>query len=425
MTTIRKDTSSTSQASKRTESSHSSHGATTQRAGGSAEKAQSSPARALSFDKSSFTAAQRPRVELNPTNFANRVDVRNALRGPEGAGTPGEYVRTKDALNLRGVPSTENNTPVAVIPQGTRLEVTADANGETRKDGFVHVSWSDNGTARSGWVAERFTEPSAPPSPADEQALEQAKDVYINQFAAEQQVSYTDPATGQAVTGDGSNANCGPTSVAMALEAQGLSLPPIPGVTSNGTAGDQVQAARFHMYNGADGARDGVVLQDANDPSKGYQYSPMKGAGNENSTYTGFSGVERAVTAAGGKAEYIPASSSGVAQAIAEGKSVVLSGDFTEQVPVPAQPGQPANAQGQLLDANGNVVTQAATKTDTWARGGGATQHLVAVTGMTAEGNFIVCDPAHPDSRPVEVTPAQLDAFMRGNAGAMSVDGTP
>jgi hypothetical protein len=333
-------------------------------------------------------------------------------------------VRTQDGLNLRQVPSTEGNTPLAVIPQGTTLEVTPDANGETRKDGFVHVSWNDGGTQRSGWVAERFTEPAAPPNPADEKALQQASGVYINQFTAEQQVSSTN-ADGQEVAGDGANANCGPTSVAMALEAQGLSLPAIPGVESNGTAGDKVQAARYHMYNGADDARDGVVLQDANDPSKGYQYAPMTGAGNENSTYTGFSGVARAVEAAGGKAEYIPASSAGVAQAISEGKAVVISGDFTEQVPVTAEPGQPANEQGQLLDGQGNVVTQAATKTDTWARGGGATQHLVAVTGMTAEGNFIVCDPAHPDSRPVVVTPAELDAFMRGNAGAMSVDGTP
>jgi hypothetical protein len=428
MTSIRNDSSSATRAAQSTAASQVTSTATAQRGAGSAEKAQSLTSRSVSFDQSSFKPAQRSLVELNPANFSNPAVARNEVSAPaEGAGEapPGEYVRTKDALNLRSVPSTQNNTPQAVIPQGARLEVTPDANGDTRKDGFVHVSWNDNGTARSGWVAESYTEPAAPPNPADAQALEQANEVYINQFAAEQQVSYTDPATGETVTGDGSNANCGPTSVAMALEAQGLSLPAIPGIEGNGTAGDQVQRARFHMYSGADNGRDGVVLKDANDPSQGYQYAPMKGTGNENSTYTGFSGVQRAVEAAGGKAEYIPATSAGVEQAISEGKAVVISGDFTEQRPVMAQEGQPANAQGQLLGPDGNVVMETATKSDTWARGGGATQHLVAVTGMTAEGNFIVCDPAHPDSRPIEVTPAELDAFMRGNAGAMSVDGTP
>lgn len=428
MTTIRNDSSSTGRAPRSTESSQSSSPATTQRGGTSTEKAQSATGRSASFDQSSFKAAQKPLVQLNPESFANPAVARNEVSGPgQGGGEApqGEYVRTTDALNLRTVPSTQGNTPQAVIPNGTRLEVTPDANGETRKDGFVHVSWNDNGTQRSGWVSESYTQPATPPNPADEHAMEKAQEVYINQFAAEQQVSYTDAATGSAVAGDGRNANCGPTSVAMALEAQGLSLPNIPGIEGNGTAGDQVQRARFYMYDGADEGRDGVVLKDANDPSQGYQYAPMSGTGNENSTYTGFGGVQRAVEAAGGKAETIPATSAGVAQAISEGKAVVISGDFTEQRPVMAQTGQPANEQGQLLGPDGNVVTEAATKTDTWARGGGATQHLVAVTGMTAEGNFIVCDPAHPDSRPIEVTPAQLDAFMRGNAGAMSVDGTP
>ena len=423
MTSIRNDRSSRSFRSN--ESSRSSSASTTQRAEKSAEKA--SAARPFSTDKGSFEPARRPLVELNPSSPARPPEETHPLAEVAGGGEgpQSEYVRTTDALNLRNVPSTQNNEPVAVIPSGTRLEVTPDAAGETRKDGFVHVSWTDNGTPRSGWVSESYTQPSAPPNPADEAALEQASGYYINQFAAEQQVSYTDAATGQAVAGDGANANCGPTSVAMALEAQGLTLPAIPGVESSGTAGDKVQAARFHMYNGADDARDGVVLQDPNDASQGYEYAPMKGTGNENSTYTGFSGVQRAVEAAGGEAAYIPATSAGVAQALSEGKSVVISGDFTEQVPVMAQPGQPANEQGQLLDEAGNVVTQQADKSDTWTRGGGATQHLVAVTGMTEEGNFIVCDPAHPSNGPIVVTPAELDAFMRGNAGAMSVDGTP
>lgn len=366
--------------------------------------------------KSDFTPASKPAVALNAPAASENITAAAAGAGAE----QGEHVRTTDALNLRTVPTTAGNDPVAVIPSGTVLQVTPDASGETRKDGFVHVTWNDAGTQRSGWVSEQYTQPSAPPNEADQEAMEQANSVYINQFAAEKQVSYTD-ANGATVQGDGANANCGPTSVAIALKAQGLTLPDIPGITHNGTEGADVQAARFHMYNGADSGRDGVVPVDANDPSKGYQYAPMSGAGNENSTYTGFSGVQRAVEAAGGKAEYIPANSTGVSAALDAGKAVVISGNFVEQVPVQAQPGQPQNAQGQLLDDQGNVVMQEQTKTDTWTRGGGAEEHLVAVVGKTSDGNFIVCDPAHPDSKPIVVTPAELDAFMRGNAGAMSV----
>jgi len=321
-----------------------------------------------------------PQVEPAPTGPTSPTDPTSP---PQPAS---EYVRTTDDVRLRSVPTTAGNTPLGVVPQGTRLEVTPDASGETRKDGFVHVAWNDKGVQREGWVSEQYTRASSAPVPgakSEEAALEDASGLYINQFDAEKQVG-----------GDARNANCGPTSVVMALRAQGLEVPEIPGQPHNGTDGADIQAARFHMYNGVDGARDGVELRDPNDPSAGYQYAKMSGDGNENSSYTYFSEVGNAVSAAGGHSETIGADSASVAQALEDGKSVVLSGTFVED--------------GQE-------------KTDTWTRGGGAEEHVVAVTGITDDGNFIVCDPAYPDRRPIVATPEQLDAFTRGNAGAIAV----
>ncbi len=314
---------------------------------------------------------------------------------PTTPATPGEpataqLVRATDALNLRSMPSQDGNTPLAVIPRGTQLQVTPDGKGATHENGYVHVAWNDNGTTRTGWVSEAHVRPSSAPTPGsqtDAEALDSARSLYINQFDAELQVS-----------GDGRNANCGPTSVVMALRDQGLSLPGIPGVAHDGSNGADVQVARYHMYNGVDASRDGVVPVDPNNPDAGYQYAAMSGAGNENSTYTDFSGVKRAVEQAGGTAEYLSPNAEGVAQALREGKAVVVAGNFVEEI---------------------DGVKQE--KTDTWTRGGGAEEHLVAITGLTEEGNFIVCDPAHPDREPIIATPEELEAFMRGNAAAMSV----
>jgi hypothetical protein len=300
---------------------------------------------------------------------------------PTGPTTPptepqGEFLKTTDALNLRSVPTTQGNTPLTVVPNGTTLQVTPDpVTGETRRDGFVHVT--HNG--QSGWVSEQYTQATTPPNPADIASVESASAHYINQFTAETQVG-----------GDGRNANCGPTSTLIAMRSQGLEIPGIPGIEGNGTDGAAIQATRYHMYNGVDNNRDGV-----NADGTGYS---LNGTGNENSTYTGFGGIERAVAAAGGTTAMInPATAENIATAIQNGQSVVISGNF--------------------LDSEGNV------KTDTWTQGGGAKEHLVAITGMTADGNFIVCDPAHPSSAPIIATPEQVDAFMSGNAGAIGIDG--
>lgn len=331
-----------------------------------------------------------------PAGGGPGVDIVNpAANAPAAAASQGQSVRvTQGPLNFRANPSTAaDNPPLTQIPQGAVVQVRP---GVEPQNGFVPVTWSVNGEQKPGWIAQQFTEPAAPASAEDQQALAAAQQNFVNQFAAEKQVSYvTQDENGNPIVkqGDGVNANCGPSSVVMALRAQGLTPPAIPGIPSDGSNGAAVQAARYSMYQGVDGARDGVVPVDPKNPDAGYRYAPMEGPGNENSSFTGFDGFPSAVQAAGGVAETIPATSDGVAQAIREGKSVVVSGTF--------------------LDG-------ATEKTDTWARGGGATLHVVAVTGMTSDGNFVVSDPAQ--NGPIIATSAQLDAFMRGNAGAMSVD---
>ncbi|MCK6509161.1 SH3 domain-containing protein [Myxococcota bacterium] len=322
-------------------------------------------------NKPATTALSTQDTPIAPTGSVSPTGPTTSPTEPQG-----EFLKTTDALNLRSVPTTQGNTPLTVIPNGATLQVTPDpVTGETRRDGFVHVT--HNG--QSGWVSEQYTQATTPPNPADIASVESASAHYINQFTAETQVG-----------GDGRNANCGPTSTLIAMRSQGLEIPGIPGIEGNGTDGAAVQATRYHMYNGVDNNRDGVNAD-------GTSYS-LNGAGNENSTYTGFGGIERAVAAAGGTTAMInPATAENIATAIQNGQSVVISGNF--------------------LDSEGNV------KTDTWAQGGGAKEHLVAITGMTADGNFIVCDPAHPSSAPIIATPEQVNSFMSGNAGAIAIDG--
>lgn len=214
-------------------------------------------------------------------------------------------------------------------------------------------------------------------------SLERSKQVYINQFDAEKEVG-----------GDGRNANCGPAALAMALKAQGLATPPIPGVRGNGTAGANVQAARYLMYKGVDPARDGVVT-DKNGNVTGY--AQMTGDGNENSKYTGMTAIIRGAEAAGATAEKIPASAAGIEKAIKDGKTVVVLGNF--------------------IDDKGKA------KEGLWARGGGAEAHFITVTGTTSDGKFIVNDPANPNRRPEVVTAEQLNTFMNSSpAAAASID---
>lgn len=321
-------------------------------------------------------------------------------QAPAGAGQPGpNTVYTQDALNLRPGPSL-NTTPIKEIPGGTPLEVTTDpATGKTRDGEFLHVSWQDNGTKRDGWVYGPYTTTTPPSSSgttpaapvttpsAPGQTLEAAQRNFINQFAAERELK--DVATGQA--GDGTNQNCGPSSLAMALRAQGLALPPIPGLQAhpdNGPNGTAVQAARWWSEGDA---KDGTVTNNGVTT-----YAPLNGpkGATENSQATMLSELQSGVQNAQGKTELLGdvngnISANDIAVALAQGKSVVASGSFYE---------------------DGKV------KKDCWPPSRGSQDHVVAITGTTPDGKFIVSDPAY--DKPMTVTADQLNAFLRGDNGA-------
>jgi len=215
----------------------------------------------------------------------------------------------------------------------------------------------------------------------DDAKLKAAKSVYIHQGDAEKQVG-----------GDGKNNNCGPTSLTMALRAQGLEPRPIPGLPSNapgqGTAGAAVQAARYAMYKN-DPAKDGVVT-DKNGKVTGYAQM----VGGENSTYGSIPGMIRGATDAGAKAEQIKPTNKAISEAIGKGASVCVLGNFS-------------GADG--------------TKKGLWPHADGVKEHWITVTGQTSNGNYIVNDPVNPDRGPVEVTPQQLQSFIGDQGAAVSV----
>lgn len=230
-------------------------------------------------------------------------------------------------------------------------------------------------------VSLNATATTGAPGGTDDAKLKAAKSVYIHQGDAEKQVG-----------GDGKNNNCGPTSLTMALRAQGLEPRAIPGLPSNapgqGTAGAAVQAARYAMYKN-DPAKDGVVT-DKNGNATGYAQM----VGGENSTYGTIQGMIRGATDAGAKAEQIKPSNKVISEALANGASVCVLGNFS--------------------GANG-------AKKGLWPHADGVKEHWLTVTGTTSNGNYIVNDPANPDRAPVEVTPQQLQSFIGDKGTAVSV----
>jgi hypothetical protein len=200
--------------------------------------------------------------------------------------------------------------------------------------------------------------------------LEQAAKYHINQFEAELQVG-----------GDGRNANCGPTSLVMALHSLNLRLP---GEGMGMSAGQVVDLARRLMV--ADAARDGVGALGER-------------AEAEHSTYTNFEDLLRGARAAGARAERIQPTAESVRAALERGGRVILSGTFEGKIPPPW-----SGDRGS----------------DDNSAPGGATKHLIAVTGFDRlSGHFIVNDPAR--RTPLAVSAEALEAFIRGNAGAMAI----
>lgn len=197
-----------------------------------------------------------------------------------------------------------------------------------------------------------------------------AKAYQINQFTAEREVG-----------GDGRNANCGPTSLTMALHSLGLC---VKGETSETSTGRQVDLARLSMV--SDSGRDGV-----------------NGSGQrseaEHSTYTNFTDLTRGASAAGATPVRIQPTQEAISSALQKGAKVVISGTFSGKSPLP------------WTGDRGSDNSYAP---------GGATAHIVAVTGYNSEtGKFVVNDPAR--LTPIEVDGQTLEYFMSGNAGALSI----
>jgi hypothetical protein len=193
---------------------------------------------------------------------------------------------------------------------------------------------------------------------------------HINQFLAELQVG-----------GDGRNADCGPTSLAMALHQLGLR---VAGETSGASDGEVVDLARRSMI--ASSARDGV---DAN----GNRVDA------EHSTYTNFGDLEHGAAAAGAKSQFIKASAAGIQSALQSGASVIASGTFAGKYPLPW-------TGDRGFDNN--------------SAPGHATAHLIEVSSYDPSSNtFTVHDPCR--IRATQVSAAALEQFMAGNAGAMAI----
>ncbi len=196
------------------------------------------------------------------------------------------------------------------------------------------------------------------------------KPLHINQFDAALQVG-----------GSGANADCGPTSLVMALHQVGLG---VAGETAGSNAGEAVDLARLSMA--ASSAKDGL------DASGGRSNV-------EHRTYTDFNDLARGAAAAGAKSELIQPSAAEIMRALAQGASVIASGTFAGKSPLPWTGDRgPDNATAP----------------------GYATAHLIEVSAYDpARQLFTVNDPAR--KQPIQVTGEALERFMAGNAGAMAI----
>ncbi len=200
--------------------------------------------------------------------------------------------------------------------------------------------------------------------------LNAKKTTHINQFDAELQVG-----------GDGSNADCGPTSLVMALHQLGLG---VAGETAGSNDGEAVDLARLSMANSS--AKDGVD-------------SSGRRSDAEHNTYTDFSDLARGAAAAGASSSAIGANSTSIIQALGRGASVIASGTFAGKYPPPWTGDRGSDDQS----APGN-----------------ATAHIIEVSSYNAAtGLFTINDPARSTSN--QVTAAALNYFMSGNAGAIAI----
>ncbi len=128
-------------------------------------------------------------------------------------------------------------------------------------------------------------------------------------------------------------------------------------------------------------------------------FCPRQRSETEHSTWTNFSDLTRGATAAGVSAVGITPDAQSIKNALETGSKVIISGTFSGKYPPPWT--------GDRGSDNSSAP-------------GGATGHIVAVTGYdSATGQFIVNDPARNNAFLVDAQ--TLTNFMSGNAGALAL----
>ncbi|MCE7869719.1 hypothetical protein DYH09_04985 [bacterium CPR1] len=166
------------------------------------------------------------------------------------------------------------------------------------------------------------------------------------------------------------SADCGPTSLAMGLEALGLS--------PRGSAQDKIDAARLAMFRGADASRDGFDMAGKKSQA-------------EHGTSTNISDWRRGARAAGARSRDVR-SVADVAREVSQGHPVVLAGRNAGNI----------YGRGHGISFNGG--------------------HAILVSGYDrASGTFILNDPLSHGG-PIRVNRAQLAAFLWDGDGG-GVDG--
>lgn len=149
-------------------------------------------------------------------------------------------------------------------------------------------------------------------------------------------------------------------------------------------SGRAVDLARKSMV--ADAARDGIGVNGQRLES-------------EHSTWTNFEDLDRGARAAGAVTRRVTSTATDIKESLMSGGVVIISGTFTGKYPLP-------------WTGDRGVDNQSAP--------GNATGHIVAVTGYDpTTSTFIVNDPARRE--PLTVNAHELDYFMQGNAGAISI----
>lgn len=175
--------------------------------------------------------------------------------------------------------------------------------------------------------------------------------------------------------GDPSNADCGPTSLAMGLAALGLDPPGDDGSSVQ----NRIDRTREAMYGGVDGSRDGVNADGSRNDG-------------EHSGWTDFAGIRRGAERSGADT-YDVHNSNEVAQAVSQGHPVVLAGN-------PNMPGSYGERAGIGYDGG----------------------HFITVSGYDPETDtFTINDPLSHDG-PIQVSRSELDAYMSAD-NATGVEG--